>query len=136
MAAASIFDFIGNWLRHRSYHKKLTAALSWPLADGQVNHWKVIPAARKELTGAHPCQIEAGFHFIVNGEYFGGYLYSVGLGQHAADTLSKGTPKLKVRYDPANPNSNIALPVDNPDTTPESTPDNLPFRISSNPPDN
>ena len=128
MAAAFIFDSIGNWLRRRAYHKKLTAALAWPLADAEVNHWKVIPAVRKELTGAHPCQLEAGFHFIVNGEYFGGYLYSVGLGQHTADTLAKGNPKVKVRYDPANPDSNIAIPSDNPG--------NLPFNISHSAPNN
>lgn len=128
MAGLFAFDFIRNQLHRRSVREKLRQALAWPLADGEVNHWKVIPATRKELTGAHPCQIEAGFHFIVNGEYFGGYLYSVGLGQHAADTMARGNPKLKVRYDPANPDSNIALPADNPDS--------LPFSISPNPPSN
>jgi|GEM_PF-4538933 len=78
MTANSIFGSIGNWLRHRSYRKKLAAAVAWPVADGEVNHWKVIPATRKELTGAHPCQIEAGFRFIGNekaGNYAGSRMW-------------------------------------------------------------
>jgi hypothetical protein len=116
------FDFIRNQLHRRSVKKKLRQARDWPIATGEVNHWEVKPATSDVLTSATPYQIEARFHFSVNGEYYGGYFRSVGLGLHAAETAAQGAPAFNVRYDPANPDSTVVLPEDN---------TNLPFRIST-----
>ncbi len=70
-----------------------------------------------------PFQIEAGFHFKINGEYFGGYLRSVGLGLHEAESKAQGNPIVNVRYDPANPDSVAVLAEDNEKS--------LPFRVFS-----
>jgi hypothetical protein len=126
MGGLFLFDSIASWRRRRSFRQKLSKAREWPAVAGEINHWRVLPASRDELSGATPCQIEAGFHFMVNGEYYGGYFYSVGLGQHAAETKVKGNPSVKARYDPVNPDTNIVLSQDNPD--------NLPFAISPHPP--
>ena len=66
-------------------------------------------------------QVEASFHFTVNGEYFGGYLRSVGLTHHSAETMATGTPTVRVRYDPTNPDSVAVLAEDNVG--------NLPFQV-------
>lgn len=123
MSSLFTFDFIRNQLHRRSVRKKIALARAWPTATGEVNHWEVKPAEQSELTGATPNQIEARFHFSVNGEYYGGYLRSVAMGVHQSETLAKGTPQVNVRYNPQNPDSNIALPDDNTQ--------NLPFRIST-----
>jgi hypothetical protein len=88
-----------------------------------VNSWKVIEADPEASSVGALYQIEAGFHFTVNGEYFGGYLRSVALGLHEAETKSKGNPAVRVRYDPANPDAVAVLAEDNEG--------NLPFRVFS-----
>lgn len=123
MTSLFTFDFIRNQLHRRAVRKMIAQARSWPTATGEVNHWEIKPAEDQELTGATPNQIEARFHFSVNGEYYGGYFRSVALGVHQSETLAKGTPQVNVRYNPQNPDSNIALPEDNTQ--------NLPFRIST-----
>ena len=123
MSGLSLFGFIRSRLRRRSLRKTLQRALEWPVIAGEVNHWAVVQADEDVLSSATPYQIEAGFHFILNGEYFGGYFRSVALTHHEAETLAKGSPTVHVRYDPANPDSSVVLASDNPD--------NLPFRIST-----
>ncbi len=93
------------------------------MASGEVNHWAVVDAEDDAMTTATPFQIEASFHFIVNGEYYGGYFRSVGLVHRQAETLATGNPTVNVRYNPADPDSAVVLAEDN-----ES---NLPFRIFS-----
>jgi hypothetical protein len=93
------------------------------MAVGEVNHWAVVDADQDAMSTATPHQIEASFHFTVNGEYFGGYLRSVPMVHREAEMLAKGTPNVNVRYDPANPDSSVALPEDNRN--------NLPFRVFS-----
>lgn len=115
--------FIRTQFHRHAVHKMIEHARSWPTAAGEVNHWEVTAADPGELTGATPNQIEARFHFSVNGEYYGGYFRSVAMGVHQSETLSKGAPTVNVRYDPANPDTNIVLPEDNAE--------NLPFRIST-----
>lgn len=124
MSSLFAFDFIRKQLHRRSLRKKIALARTWPTATGEVNHWVVKQAEDEELSGATPCQVEARFHFSINGEYYGGYFRSVCMGQHAAETAAQGTPAISVRYDPANPNSAMVLPEDN-ETK-------LSFRISSN----
>jgi hypothetical protein len=116
-------DGIRLWLRRRSREKKLRAAQAWPIATGVVNHWEVVNADEEASSVGALYQIEAGFHFILNGEYFGGYLRSVALTLHEAETKAKGDPAVRVRYDPANPDAVAVLAEDNEN--------NLPFRVFS-----
>ncbi len=97
--------------------------INWPVVAAEVNHWAVVPADEDANTFGAPFQIEAGFHFILNGEYYGGYLRSVGLAGGEAERLAKGAPTVNARYNPANPDSTAVFAEDNAD--------NLPFRIIS-----
>jgi hypothetical protein len=123
MSGIFLVDGIRLWLRRRSRVKKLHASQAWPMATGEVNHWQVVNADEETGSVGALYQIEAGFHFIVNGEYFGGYLRSVAMGHHEAETKAKGNPAVHVRYDPANPDSVAVLAEDNEG--------NLPFRVFS-----
>ena len=123
MAGIFLIDGIRLRLRRKSREKKLRAAQGWPTTSGEVNSWKVIEADPDATAMGALYQIEAGFHFIVNGEYFGGYLRSVALGLHEAETKAKGNPAVRVRYDPANPDAVAVLAEDNEG--------NLPFRVFS-----
>ena len=58
----------------------------------------------------------------MNGEYYGGYLRSVALTFHEAETKAKGSPKVNIRYNPANPDETAVLAEDNVG--------NLPFTLS------
>ena len=123
MSGIFLVDGIRLWLRRRSREKKLRAAADWPTATGEVNHWEVVNADEEASSVGALYQIEAGFHFIVNGEYFGGYLRSVALTLHEAETKAKGNPPVHVRYDPANPDSVAVLAEENEG--------NLSFRVLS-----
>jgi hypothetical protein len=123
MSGIFLVDGIRLWLRRRSREKKLQAAKAWPVATGEVNHWQVVNADEEAGSVGALYQIEAGFHFVVKGEYFGGYLRSVGLALHEAETKAKGNLAVHVRYDPANPDSVAVLAEDNDG--------NLPFRVFS-----
>ena len=123
MAGIFLIDGIRQRLRRKSREKKLRAAQGWPTTSGEVNSWKVIEADPEATAIGALYQIEAGFHFMVNGEYFGGYLRSVALGLHEAETKAKGNPAVRVRYDPANPDAVAVLAEDNEG--------NLPFRVFS-----
>jgi hypothetical protein len=123
MSGNFLVDSIRVWLRRRSREKRLQAAQAWPIAAGEVNHWAVLDADQEASSVGALYQIEGGFHFKVNGEYFGGYLRSVAMGHHEAETKAKGTPAVHVRYDPANPDAVAVLAEDNEG--------NLPFRIFS-----
>ena len=123
MSGIFFFDSIRVWLRRRDREKRLQAAQGWPLVTGEVNHWTVAIAEKEASSRGELYQIEAGFHFTVNGEYFGGYVRSVAMVRREAETLAKGTPPVNIRYDPANPDSAAVLAQDNPD--------NLPFRVFS-----
>jgi hypothetical protein len=123
MSGVFLVDSVRMWLRRRGREKKLRAALSWPLAIGEVNHWEIVEADQEASSVGALYQIEAGFHFILNGEYYGGYLRSVAMGHHEAETKAKGAPAIHVRYDPANPDAVAVLAEDNVN--------NLPFRIFS-----
>jgi Protein of unknown function (DUF3592)/Mu transposase, C-terminal len=116
-------DGIRLWLRRRSREKKLRAAKAWPTSTGEVNHWQIVNADEEAGSVGALYQIEAGFHFILNGEYFGGYLRSVAMGHHEAETKAKGNPAVNVRYDPANPDAVAVFAEDNEG--------NLPFRVFS-----
>jgi Protein of unknown function (DUF3592) len=123
MAAVFFIDGIKRSLRRRAREKKLAAAKNWPTAQGEVNHWQVLNADEDVATTGTPYQIEAGFHFKLNGEYYGGYLRSVAMTHHEAETQSKGEPKVNVRYNPANPDETAVFAEDNSDS--------LPFKVVS-----
>jgi hypothetical protein len=123
MAGIFLIDGIRRSLRGRKREKKLTAAKSWPAVQAEINHWQVLNADEDVATMGAPYQIEAGFHFTLNGEYYGGYLRSVAMTLHEAETKGTGSPKVNVRYYPANPDETAVLAEDNGP--------NLPFRIVS-----
>ena len=123
MAEIFLIDGIRRSLRRSKQAKKVAAAKSWPVAEGEVNHWQVLSADQDVATTGAPFQIEAGFHFKVNGEYYGGYLRSVAMTHHEAETKSKGEPKVNLRYNPANPDETAVLAEDNAG--------NLPFGVIS-----
>lgn len=123
MAGIFLVDSIRLWLRRKSRRKKLQLALTWPVIAAEVNHWAVVPADEEANAFGVPFQIEAGFHFILNGEYYGGYFRSVALAGGEAERLAKGNPSVNVRYDPANPDTVAVLAEDNKT--------NLPFQIFS-----
>ena len=121
MAGFFLLDSVLRWRRNRKRIQKLARATNWPTAEAEINHWNVLPADKDQTAAAF--QVEAGFHFKLNGEYFGGYLRSVALTHHEAETQSKGTPTVNIRYNPANPDETAVLAEDNATT--------LPFRVIS-----
>jgi hypothetical protein len=123
MAGVFFIDGIRRWLRRSRREKKLKLAAQWPVAQAEINHWQVLTADEGAATMGAPQQIEAGFHFKLNGEYYGGYLRSVAMGLHEAETKAQGSPKVNVRYNPANPDETAVLTEDNGG--------NLPFGIIS-----
>jgi hypothetical protein len=123
MAGVFFIDGIRRWLRRRKREQKVRLAAQWPVTQAEINHWQVLNADEEAAGMGAPFQIEAGFHFKINGEYYGGYLRSVGLGLHEAESKAQGNPIVNVRYDPANPDSVAVLAEDN-NTS-------LPFRVFS-----
>ena len=118
MAGIFFIDGIRRSLRRSKREKKVAAAKSWPIAEAEINHWQVLDADDDVATTGTPSQIEAGFHFMVNEEYYGGYLRSVAMTHHEAEMKSKGEPKVSVRYNPANPDETAVLAEDNDCTLP------------------
>jgi Protein of unknown function (DUF3592) len=107
------FDSIRSALHDRKRQEKLRLAQQWPTASAEINHWAIITADQEIASSATPYQIEASFHFTVNGEYYGGYLRSVALTHHSAEMGAKGEPTVNIRYDPAYPDSVAVLAEDN-----------------------
>lgn len=105
-------------MRRSQYEKMARQAKTWPVVAGEVNHWKVISAGENADSFSTGYQIEAGFHFTLNGEYYGGYFLSIPMGMGEAERLGQGTPAVQVRYDPGNPDSTVVLPEDNIGTLP------------------
>ena len=123
MGGIFLIDSVRLWLRRRSRQKKLLQAAQWPVTAAEVNHWAVVQADEDANAFGTPFQIEAGFHFKLNGEYYGGYFRSVALAGGEAERLAKGNPLVNIRYNPANPDVVAVLAEDNRD--------NLPFRVFS-----
>ena len=116
-------DALLRWQSNRARARRLAQAAHWPTTQAEINQWAVVSADREHATTALPYQIEACFHFKLNGEYFGGYLRSVALTHHEAEIKARGTPAITIRYNPANPDEIAVLAEDNLAT--------LPFRILS-----
>jgi hypothetical protein len=123
MAGTFLIDAISRKLRRKNREKKLRLAAQWPLAQAEINHWQVLSADEDVASPGVTYQIEAGFHFKINGEYYGGFLRSVALTHHEAEPKSTGSPSVSIRYNPANPDETAVLAEDNQG--------NLPFRVVS-----
>jgi hypothetical protein len=123
MSGIFLIDSIRVWKRRKDREKKVRAAQAWVKATGEVNQWKITAADEEVASAGLDTQVEAAFHFMVNGEYFGGYLRSVAMVHHEAVMKAKSAPAVHLRYDPANPNSTAVLAEDNEE--------NLPFRVVS-----
>ena len=123
MGGIFLIDSIRLWLHRRSREKKLRLAATWPTTAAEVNHWAVVQADEEANAFGVPFQIEAGFHFMLNGEYYGGYFRSVALAGGEAERLAKADFSVNIRYDPSNPDSVAVLAEDNKE--------NLPFQIFS-----
>jgi hypothetical protein len=113
MAGVFLIDGIRRRLKHSKREKKLALAKNWPATQAEINHWEVLNADEDVATMGAPQQIEAGFHFTLNGEYYGGYLRSVAMTLHEAQTKGTGNPKVNVRYNPTNPDETAVLADDN-----------------------
>src|ERR1700759_4324544 len=123
MASIFFIESISRWIRRRNREKKLHLAARWPHTEAEINHWQVLNADAEIATAGTPYQIEAGFHFKLNGEYYGGYLRSVALTHHEAESKATGNPIVHIRYNPTNPDEAAVFAEDNLG--------NLPFSIIS-----
>jgi hypothetical protein len=118
MAGIFFIDAVARWFRSRKLNKKLRIGAQWPLTTAEVNHWQVMAADEEVATLGAPYQIEAGFHFKIGGEYYGGYLRSIALTHHEAELKATGSPIINVRYNPANPDEAVVFAEDNPTSLP------------------
>ena len=111
-----------NWLpllvRRRKRTALLEQASTWPIATASLLKSTVLakdPLA-EDGTAFQDRQLESAFYFTLHGDYFGGHLRSVPLSDSEAHRalrlLPEDTP-VNVRYNPSNPDQNVALPADN-----------------------
>lgn len=103
--------FLTEFIARRARDKRLRLAATWPTAAAQVNSWRILNATEESAVDTH--QLEAGFSFVLNGDYFGGYLTSVPMPHRQAERLATGNPSVTVRYNPANPDQVAVLAEDN-----------------------
>jgi hypothetical protein len=120
---AFLIDSIRRGLRESARKKRVQLAAGWPQTTAKVNLWKVLPAGDEAESFTQTDFIEGGFSFLLNGEYYGGYLRSVAMGRRDAEKLAVGDPSVNVRYNPSNPDQTVVLADDNVGT--------LPFEIIS-----
>jgi hypothetical protein len=122
MAGVFLLDSIRRYFRESARKKRVSAAAAWPQARAEINRWKIRPVGEEAESFTQTDSIEAAFSFVLNGEYYGGYVNSVAMGRKEAEKLAVGNPAINVRYDPANPDKVVVLAEDNP---------SLPFAIIS-----
>jgi hypothetical protein len=113
MAGVFLIDTIKRRLRESARRKRVQLAAGWPQAKAEVNSWKILPVGEEAESFSQSDFIEAGFSFMLDGEYYGGYVRSVAMGRKEAERLALGGPSLNVRYDPANPDEVVVLAEDN-----------------------
>lgn len=111
-------DSIRRSLRESARKKRVRLAAGWAQTTAKVNLWKVLPAGDESESFTQTDFIEGGFSFLLNGEYYGGYLRSVAMGRREAEKLAVGSPSVNVRYNPANPDQAVVLAEDNAGTLP------------------
>jgi hypothetical protein len=113
MAGVLLIDSIRRAIRENARKKRVRLAAGWPQTTAHVNSWKILSAGDAAESFSQTDYIEAGFHFVLNGEYYGGYLRSIAMGRHEAEKLAVGSPAVNVRYNPANPDQAVVLAEDN-----------------------
>jgi hypothetical protein len=113
MAGVFLIDSIRRSLRESARKKRVAAAAAWPQARAEINSWKVLPVGEEAESFTQSDYIEAGFSFVLRGEYYGGYVRSVAMGRKDAERLAVGSPAVNVRYDPRNPDRVVVLAEDN-----------------------
>jgi hypothetical protein len=114
MAGIFLLDSIRRSLRESARKKRIALAAAWPQAVAQINTWKILPLGEEAESFTQSDFIEAAFSFVLNDEYYGGYLRSSGMGRKEAESLATGSPTVNVRYNPANPDEVVVLAEDNP----------------------
>ena len=118
MAGIFFMDAIRRAIHERARKKRVQLAKSWPQVNAQVNSWKIVPAGDASQSFSQTDVIEAGFHFMLNNDYYGGYLRSIPMARREAERLAVGSPTVNVRYNPANPDIVAVLAEDNARTFP------------------
>jgi hypothetical protein len=113
MAGLFFIDSIRRAVHERARRKRVQLAAGWLQAQAHVNSWKILPAGDATESFRQTDFIEAAFHFVLNGEYYGGYLRSPAMGRRDAEKLAVGSPEVTVRYNPANPDQTAVLAEDN-----------------------
>jgi hypothetical protein len=113
MAGFYPIDAIRRAVAERARRKRVRLAAGWPQATAHINGWKVLPAVDAAKSFTQTDFIEARFHFLLNGEYYGGYARSVAMGRREAEKLAVGSPGIRIRYNPANPDEAVVLAEDN-----------------------
>jgi len=118
MAGIFFVDAIRRAIHERARKKRVQFARSWPQVSAQVNTWKIVPAGDAAQSFTQTDVIEAGFHFMLNNDYYGGYLRSIPMTRREAERLAVGSPTVNVRYNPENPDIVAVLAEDNARTFP------------------
>ena len=118
MAGIFLIDSIQRRRRESRRQKLLAQAAAWPQTNAEINRWTIVPVDDESASFSNGHQIEAAFHFKVNGDYFGGYVRSTPMSHNAAERVATGNPTLIVRYDPANPDRVAVLAPDNAEKLP------------------
>ncbi len=113
MAGIFLIDSIRRRLRESARGKRVQRAAGWPQAKAEINSWKILPVGEEAESFSQSDFLEAGFSFVLNGEYYGGYVRSVAMGRKEAEKLTVGGPSVNVRYNPANPDEVVVLAEDN-----------------------
>ena len=113
MAGLFLIDSIRRAFRESARTRRVQSAAAWPQTIAHINSWKILAAGDDSDSFTHTDYIEAAFHFVLNGEYYGGYLRSVAMARREAEKLAVGSPEVTVRYNPANPDLTAVLAEDN-----------------------
>jgi hypothetical protein len=100
-------------MRESARKKRVRLAAEWPQVTAKINLWKVLPVGEETESFAQTDYIEGGFSFVLNGDYYGGYVRSIAMGRHEAEKLAVGEPSVIVRYNPADPDQTVVLAEDN-----------------------
>lgn len=114
MAGIFMIDSIRRSLRENARKARVRSAADWPQARAEINSWKILPVGEEADSFTQSDYIEAGFSFVLNGEYYGGYLRSVAMARKEAENLAIGSPPVSVRYNPTNPDHVVVIAEDNP----------------------
>jgi Protein of unknown function (DUF3592) len=113
MAGIFMIDSIRRSLRESARKKRVQLAAGWPQARAEINSWKILSVGDEAESFTQSDFLEAGFSFVLNGEYYGGYLRSVAMARKDAEKLGVGSPAVNVRFNPANPDQVVVLSEDN-----------------------